>query len=278
VRLHACVWLAGLACCAAALTVAAQEPALSLRLPAEDKVAFRGIASFDGVGPATPAPLYQAPNVASAIVALLTHAVIVDSVGRSTQDQIRESADRVLAPHREALDKLTFRELMQSAMARMTTPGAKQVLEAGDKPPTGLVLESSPVFSMTQDTLAIALDNAIIVRKPGEAEGKSFQIVVRVVSTPQASANWSDDDGMRLKEQSAALLAVSFDTALGAMAQQPPQDAPQRTVRYRLGGEERMERAQVLSERCDRLLIKNLRGWLMSVPAICEQKAAPDPN
>jgi hypothetical protein len=28
-----------------------------------------------------------------------------------------------------------------------------------------------------------------------------------------------------------------------------------------------MERAQVLGEQCDRLLIKTLRGWLMSVPA-----------
>jgi hypothetical protein len=55
-------------------------------------------------------------------------------------------------------------------------------------------------------------------------------------------------------------------------------DAPHRTVRYRLGGEERMERAQVLSERCDRLLIRNLRGWLMSVPVQCAQETAPGSN
>ena len=62
--------------------------------------------------------------------------------------------------------------------------------------------------------------------------------------------------------------------ALSAMAPAQRAEAPQRTVRYRQGNAERIERAQVLAERCDRLLLRNLRGWLLSVPVVCEQAPA----
>jgi hypothetical protein len=281
-RVYAAICLAGLACFAAALPASAQEATLSLRLPAEDKVAFRGIANFDGLGPAAPAPLYPAPNVVGAIAALLTHAAIIGSVDQSRQDQIRESADRVLTPYRPVLDGFTYRELMQRAAARMTVPGAKQLAEFSDKPAQGLWIETAPVFAMTQDLQAIMLDSPIVIRKPGEPADKGYQVVVRVISAPQVSDNvasyWSDDNGSALKDRSAALFAESVDTALRAMTASASPDAPHRTVRYRLGGEERMERAQVLSERCDRLLIRNLRGWLMSVPVHCEQQAVPATN
>lgn len=280
--MHVGVHLAGLACFAAALAVSAQEATLSLRLPAEDKVAFRGIANFDGVGPATPAPNYIAPNIAGAIAGLLFHAVLVGEMGQNNRYRIQESADRVLTPYRSVLDDFTHRELMQRAAARMTVPGAKQIAEFSDTPVRGLWIESVPVFAMTQDLQAIALDSPIVIRKPGEPADKGYQVVIRVISAPQVSADvatyWSDDNGSALKEQSAALFAESVDTALRSMTAKASPDAPHRTVRYRLGGEERMERAQVLSERCDRLLIRNLRGWLMSVPVQCAQETAPGSN
>jgi hypothetical protein len=44
-------------------------------------------------------------------------------------------------------------------------------------------------------------------------------------------------------------------------------DQPFRTIRYLEGTAEKMERAQLINEHCGRLLIKTLRGSLMSVPA-----------
>ena len=38
------------------------------------------------------------------------------------------------------------------------------------------------------------------------------------------------------------------------------------TVRYPRGGAERMERAQILRESSERVVLKTLRGWIMSVP------------
>lgn len=43
-------------------------------------------------------------------------------------------------------------------------------------------------------------------------------------------------------------------------------DQPFRTIRYVEGTAEKMERAQLVSEHCGRLVIKTLRGSLMSVP------------
>jgi hypothetical protein len=267
------------ACLAAACTpAAAQETALALRVPAEEKVAFRGFVSQDGAVGAQAAPLYPSPNVVGAIAALVTHGILVDSVRRSREEGVQKAADNVLKPHRELLDRLTHRELMQEAAARMTVPGGKLVVDADAKPAAGLVLDNAPVFAMTQDAQAILLDNAIVLRRAGDDEAKAAKIAVRIVSAPQEAAAWSQDGGRLLKEQAAALLAQSYDLALGAASRLQAADAPQRTVRYRQGKEERMERAQVLDERCDRLLIRNLRGWLMSVPVACEQAPAEPPK
>lgn len=266
-----------LACLAAALPAAAQEAAVSLRVPAEGKVAFRGVANFDGAGGKGTPVLYPAPNLAGALAAMIAHGAIVDSARRNREESVQEAADGVLAPYRGVLDKLTYRDLMENAAPRMSAPGAKQVVEASAKPAAGLIVDSAAVFSMTQDKQAIVLDNAIVVRRPGEAEEKGSRTVVRIVSAPRGSPSWAENEGKPLKDEAATLLAESIDIALAAMSASSRPDAPQRTVRYRQGSEEKMERAQVLSARCDRMLLRNLRGWLMSVPVDCDQAPAETP-
>jgi len=55
------------------------------------------------------------------------------------------------------------------------------------------------------------------------------------------------------------------DIAVAQMAA-AADETPSKTVRFPQGGTERIERAQVLAERCDRVLIRTLRGEIMSVP------------
>jgi hypothetical protein len=261
-------------CLVAALPAMAQETTVALRLPAEGKVSFRGVANFDGAGGKGTPVLYPAPNLAGAIAAMIAHGAIVDSARRSREESVQEAADRVLAPYRGILDILTYRELLEIAAVRMSAPGAKQIVEASAKPASGLIVDSAVLFSMTQDTQAIVLDNAIVVRRPGEPEEKGVRVLVRIVSAPQSSPHWSDNDGKVLKEQAGALIAESFDVALAAMSAPAQVDAPHRTLRYRQGGEEKIERAQVVTASCDRMLLRNLRGWLMSVPVDCKQAPA----
>src|SRR6185436_12077332 len=85
------------------------------------------------------------------------------------------------------------------------------------KPGAGWVVESTPVFAMTQDQKAIVMENAVLVYAPG-ASAASYQNLVRVVSQPKPNADpadyWNANQGEKLKDESAILLAHSLDLAL----------------------------------------------------------------
>jgi hypothetical protein len=103
------------------------------------------------------------------------------------------------------------------------------------------------------------------------------------VSSPHAAtdarAYWSADSAGKLKTTSAGMLAHALQMAL-----LPPvkagEEPPMRTHRYLQGANERSERAQQVGGDCARAVLRNLRGWLMSVPlkpidgATCDQKTA----
>lgn len=106
---------------------------------------------------------------------------------------------------------------------------------------------------------------------PGTLPASDYRTTIRVVSNPNTNENsvveWTANNGEKLKDQSAKLLAESFDIAFrDAGDTSDKEKIPERTIRYREGGREKMERAQVLSTQCDRLLIRSLRGTLLSVP------------
>ena len=78
---------------------------------------------------------------------------------------------------------------------------------------------------------------------------------------------WLADQGKRLKEISAWLFSESLKIAMSAAySGADTTEQPVRTIRYFEGSAEKMERAQVISEQCGRMVIKTLRGALMSVP------------
>ncbi|MEP6738730.1 MAG: hypothetical protein ABJA61_00040 [Caldimonas sp.] len=259
-----------------------QESAWSARLPKDDKVSYQGAANFDGAGGGAGAMLYPAPGVAGLIAAVLTHAAIVNGVRNSEKSRLQEEADKVLSPYQETLVALTHRALMQRALEKSAAGGSRSLIEASAAGGDAWVVESTPVFLFTQDQRAIVLENTVAIYAPGglPSAAPAYKNVVRIVSRPQLAeavpTEWNANQGERLKETSAELLARSFDLAIGD-ASRPRADntAPHRTFRYQEGGAERMERAQLVSEGCDRIVIRTLRGWLMSIPA--PERAAADP-
>lgn len=244
---------------------------VALRLPPGDRVAFRGVVAGEGVSGPGGQILYPAPNAAGFLASIFTHALIVGSVEESRKSKQQEAADRVLAPYRPTLDAITPATLMQRAMVRMRSPGARRLLPPSETTAQGWRVESLPVFSMTQDQSALIVDNAIAVFVSAAGTVPTHQLVVRVVSDPletqDSLAHWTGGDGEALKDGSARLAAASLDLALMAakapVAAEPP---VHRTVRYYEGRVEKMERGELLAEDCGRRLLRNLRGWLMSVP------------
>lgn len=278
--------LAGSALCAAWGAAAEDDPAerrpaaalitpdakWCLRLPPGERVAYRGVASFDGAGTGTASFLYPAPNAGGFLAAVLTHALLVDSDKKDQKQKIQAAADQVLSPYQGVLDTFNYRDLMQRAVAKTATAAHASLVEESGDPGREIVVETSPVFSLTQDQKAIILDDAIVIRMPGSAPEDAYRNTVRVVSTAREVADpaafWTANAGETLKDESAKLIAQSLDIAFrDAAAGTNPDGVPYRTIRYREGAAEKIERALVLNEQCDRMLIRTLRGTLMSVPA-----------
>ena len=244
----------------------------SLFLPKEEAVAYRGLASMDTAGSQGAGMAYPAPHVGGFIAAIITHSLLADSQNDRQKQALQAKADMVLRPYRPVLDDYKHTELMQAALDKTPWGGAKTLAGPAQARGTGWVVESLPFFSMTQDQRALVLDNVVSVYPPGEMNKPLYQSTVRVVSQPRMVPDmeryWKDDAGVALKAESASLLAHSLALALQETAGPTAGDAPAfRTVRYREGEAEKMERAQVLSQACDRQVIKTLRGWLMSVPS-----------
>src|SRR5882757_2396630 len=264
----------------AAPRVIGKDSSWSLRLPKDDKVIYRGVVSFDEAGVGNRQITYPAPNAVGMLAAVLTHGAIVGSMRDSQKNKLQEAADKVLLPYRSVLDSYKHQELMRRGLEKTFTGGSKKLVESTEKPGADWFIESAPVFSITQDQTAIILDNSASIYAPNAPSAAAYQNTVTVVSLAKEGTDlatfWTANSGEKLKEESASLLAESLDIILSEMASGPSKEGnPYKTVRYFEGTTEKMERGQLISERCGQVLIKTLRGGLMSVPARRGTATAP---
>ena len=254
----------------------------SLRLPSVDKVVYRGGVSHDAAGMGTGAMLYVVPGPVGFLAAVLAHGLVTNAARQKQKDEMQLAADRVLEPFAPVLGSFTHQQLMQAGLQRMSVGGSRRLLPVAESAGTDWLIESAPIFSMTQDQSALVLDNALRIFAPGSSN-VTYAQTVRVVSAPlivpapatlprdpnesAAVPMWLESQGRRLTDESAALFAESMDIALtDAVTRVGDEKAAHKTFRYPEGGSERMERAQPVAERCGRTLIRTLRGWLMSIP------------
>lgn len=269
------LWLGGVA------GAAEQAPAArswALKLPTVERVVFRGMAKHDAAGLGAGAMLYPAPSAAGLLAAVLTHGLLNEGAKQAQKSKLQAEADQVLEPYRDVLDGLTHERLVRAALPLQRNPEPRRAMAGDAGPGPDWIVEIAPVFSMTADQRALVLDNAVRVYAPAGTDA-AFAQAIRVVSRPAEAVEspaapdspWRAENGRRLLQVSAELLAESLDVAM-AQAQRapPPADAPQRTFRYAEGGEERMERASLVEAGCGRLLLRTLRGWYMSVPGPTE--------
>ena len=273
----------GILLIAAALNAAAAaadgDTKVALRLPQQKQVVFRGVSSLDGAGGGNAQMLYPAPNVAGFLAAIATHGFLSEATRNAEKAKIQEAADKVLASYQDILKDFEHRQLMQRALER-TTFGEKRLLESGQAAAGETLIESLPVFSMTQDQRTILLDNAVVFYAPNAPSEPAYKITIRVVSRAKDAddlvAFWTAEGGEPLKAESARLFATSLELARRAASRELDKaDAAPRTVRYLEGASEKMERAHVLSNACDRMVIRTLRDALMSVP-LKRASGAPD--
>lgn len=224
--------------------------------------------------------LYPAPDAVSFFVAVIAHGLLVESSKKSAEDELQVEADKVLLAYQDIMRGYTHKELMQQGLDKMVAEGRKELLEFNEKPRSDLLIESTPTFYFTQDQSTFVLDNAIVVYKLDTPELAIYQNTIRVVSDAKVGIEtpnyWISNQGEQLKETNSRLFAESLDIALNAVGNVFGENGnTYKTIHYFEGGSEKMERGQILSEHCNRVIFKTLRGWLMSVPARTDATSPP---
>lgn len=239
----------------------------ALSLPKTDPIKFRGVVNLDNAGNQSGAMLYPAIGLVGLVAAIATHGVIMDTVKSAEKIKLQEQADMVLEPYADILRNIKHAELSQKSLGNLST-----IIHTTETTPSDWKIESTPAYSMTQDGRAIILDNIFIIHKTGISPERANQTAVRVVSAPidaeDATAYWTSEQGFHLKDEIIQLFAQSLELGIRPIQHSITESRVQKTVRYMEGRTERMERGEVVSKQCNRLIIKTLRGTLMSVPLV----------
>jgi hypothetical protein len=235
------------------------RPRWALQLPKADPVAFRGLENLDAAGVGSTAMLYPAPNAAGLLAAVIVHGLMNESAKSAQKAQLQQEADRVLLPYRSVLSTYTHAELASSVQAS---------LDSSEEP---WLVDSVPVFALTQDQTALVLDNAVTVRRAGAKGLPAYEGIVRVVSSPMDDSDplghWRRDNAAPLRGVASTLMRESVELAVSMAAKTLLGEAKtQRTFRYFEGKTEKVERAALVSEDCSRRVLLTLRATLMSVP------------
>lgn len=244
---------------------------VALRSPEGKQVEVHGAINYDKAGGGTSQMLYPAVGgLAGLLVGIATHAAISSGVQDAEKQKMRDQADAILLPHKDLLAAYGPLELSQAALPQLTAVQDKRLLVgAAAADADEVALESIPVFYLTQDRRALILENVIAIRV-GSNPKPHVVTTIRVVSAARASGDgetwWFDAQGQQLRAHGARMFAQSLDIALADVQAAPGVAAPFKTVRFTEGGAERMERAQILSEKCGQIVLRTLRGNLMSVP------------
>jgi len=247
------------------------DAVFAFRVGDNDAVTFRGAIDQSAPGSTTGwAMLYPAPDVISFFAAVGTHAALASQHQSKQISRRQEAANAVLTPYRSVVDGIRHRDLLQAALTKKSFRYAVRVVEPDVADASDWIVHTAPVFAMTQDETAIILDTAIQVFGPADRKMPAYQNIVRVVSgLPDGSSpgtDWMANDGAALKTIVESQFLRSLDLAILDVTTNPVPAEGQKTVRYRLGTAERVERGQVLRENCGEVVLRTLRGWVMAVP------------
>ncbi|HEY2531920.1 MAG TPA: hypothetical protein VGJ20_29000 [Xanthobacteraceae bacterium] len=237
---------------------------------------FSGLASTDFSGGTAANMLYYGGPI-GLVAGLITQGAIEKHQQKKQKQLMQDEADRVLVPYQPTLSRFYYAELMQRALDALSTDGSRVLLKNADPPGAGLTIECMPSFFMTHGASALVLINPILIHGANTSAKTPpmFKNVVKVVAAPRPPQevgqedSWISDQGAELKLLAVEELRESLNLALTEAVQGfPSRSAEFKNVRYKEGDSAKIEHAQVLTELPGHLVLKTLRGWIMSVPVM----------
>lgn len=242
--------------------------AFAMQLPLSEDVLFRGPAGPAGAAldalPHPPADIDALP------VALMMRGLL--DLRESRQSRRGQQAAAAWRPYGDALDGFAHAELVARALSAPAAPHGPRRVDRADLQPGDWVVESAPVFTLAPGETGLVLENLIEIRRHGLPGTVLPRTVFKVVSSPRdvpdPAGHWAARQGQQLREEGARLFAHSLRVAFDEALRPPLQpDGARKTYRYHEGRRERMERGSLLATHCRRIVIRNLRDWVVSIPA-----------
>ncbi len=243
-----------------------------LKLPSDGTVVYHGVYSFDEAGTGMGnGMLYPAPSVAGLVAAIVTHGLLISSAKSEQKNKLQMSADQVLSSYENILSNFKYTELLQRTVEKVSANPNLEHIKISAYSDSNIVIESSPTFMLTQDKKTIIVNDDVVIHLLGQKPEIIYKNSIRVISTAEGSSDptsyWTSNDGENIKDVSAQLHAQSIDIAFRSfLAAKSAESEPYQTIHYSEGLSDKIERAQIISKDCDRVLIRNLRGMLISAP------------
>ncbi|WP_066959905.1 hypothetical protein [Microbulbifer sp. Q7] len=236
---------------------------LLVKLEGDAPLEFYGEVDLDNVNADHGSMMYVANTPGVFAASILAHAVIAGSANDSQKAKAQEEANQVLLPYAAVIELMTEAGLVESAL-RDTSFAAYKFMPWTETADSSLSVVVKPVFLMSQDQRTLTLKNAVTLIANGNEQAPAYQNLIEVVSIADGSGEILSHDAV------AATTADLFTTSLLILEDELQGShagkSEQKTLSYIHGGHKKFERGVVLSEQCDRMTFRSLRGWIKSVP------------
>ncbi|QFT57000.1 hypothetical protein [Microbulbifer sp. THAF38] len=231
---------------------------------------FRGQVNYDNLDVNHGQMAYIGVTPGAFAGSILAHALIVGAAGDSKKKAEQEEADKILDLYREAIATFTAANLTKAAVVDFQQKNiAFNVWEAENSDPW--IVQSYPMFFLSQDRSTLTLKNSVSIFEKNNRENPAYQNLIEVVSSPVNEDKSNVIPVAALNELSIKLFVDSLVVMKTELSGEHKLDSKEKTLSFYSGGKKVYERGRILSESCDRMSFRTLRGWVKSVPI--ERKA-----
>jgi len=243
-----------------------------------------GIATFIGKAPdyrgktQSSAMLYPAITPVDFFASVIAHAAVSESLRDSHKNSLQSVADKVIEPYRAYSDSLKNKNLVNQLKEIALSRGFTLNKYENSQHDEDLILDITPIYLLNKTEETLILRNQFLVYKKKYKSKKErkkrllFQNQIEVFSgaTIQGSAQeyWLNNDGENLKNEMNQLFSESLNLIAERISSKAKDtNVKYKNYRYNDGDSVVFERAIALSESCEKVIFKTLRGWLKSIPA-----------
>lgn len=224
-----------------------------------------------------PSMLYPAITPIDFFAAVITHAAIAESIKNDKKNRAQDVADKVVIPYRTFIKDLVNQALITQLSDIAFSKGFQLKHYKDSQSDKDIVLDITPIYllSQNQDTLTLRTqfiayykknENITLKKRPVLYQNQ-IEILSPKIHTEDPTEYWLSNNGEKLLETMRSLLSNTLK--LGAIeigSNKIIKKGNDQNFRYDDGDIVAFERARIIQEDCEQVIIRTLRGWLKSIP------------